>query len=289
VSNPAIQASTTNHIAREHTEVALLSALVTALPEFELNSPELLYAIFDPDCDGTRVSLNSQGSGYLFTPDQADDFADKVIVWGRTVKAMAGAARRHTEAADENSPGIGLDRLTAALPAAVDEAMRKTLPDQYAPELAAAIAQTMTGILTAALCPIWPGLCTDTTPGHYDHHNHDHEVTDKRGGQILDVGFVQLSDERGDSPAFICIGGEDYDPSEVRAKTAELRRLLDQADDMADQVMRMQGAAVQPPAERAFSAALASIDAAFQVSQDIGRTRDALRTFVDMTAAEVRA
>jgi hypothetical protein len=130
---------------------------------------------------------------------------------------------------------VDLDRLTAALPAAVDEAMRKTLPDQYAPELAAAIAQTMAGILTGALCPVWPGVCTDTTPGHYDHHNHEHQVTDKRGETLLDVGFVQLSDdEYGASRPVVCIGGEDFAPEEVRAKTAELRRLLDQADEMAD-------------------------------------------------------
>jgi hypothetical protein len=420
--------------AREHTEhdeAPLMSALVTALPEFELNSPELLYAVFDldPDTDGTRISLNSQGNGQLYTPDQADDFADKVIVWGQTVKAMAAAARKHVEAEDTDGCGINLDTMTAA----VHESMQKAVPDYYTPERAEAFAACMVAELRApsaerrgasplaglsivtalisgvqvpiacpaawctenhtgedtkhledvahtgahvdayvphfqkggaelfayaylaqdpyskrpeeraayirvedgggeeshmtpdqadtfagnltvfagrirtlarvaratdepatesmreAICPVWPTVCTDTTPGHYDHHNHEHKVTDKRGGLILDVGFVQLSDERGDSPAFIHIGGEDFDPSEVRAKTAELRRLLDQADAMADQVMRMQGTAVPPPAERAFSAALESIDAAFEASQDIGRTRDALRTFVDMTAAEVRA
>ncbi|MEU5892550.1 hypothetical protein ABZ835_37775 [Streptomyces sp. NPDC047461] len=41
----------------------------------------------------------------------------------------------------------GLDQLTAALPSAVDEAMRAALPDRYTPELAATIAETMTTLL----------------------------------------------------------------------------------------------------------------------------------------------
>jgi hypothetical protein len=83
-------------------------------------------------------------------------------------------------------------------------------------------------------CPVFPGVCTETAPGHVDHWNHDHETVDKRGERILDVGFVQVSDG---APAVIYIGNEDYAPEEVRAKTAEIRRLLDQADAMADQLL----------------------------------------------------
>lgn len=83
-------------------------------------------------------------------------------------------------------------------------------------------------------CPVFPGLCTETEPGHYDHWNHDHQTVDKRGERILDVGFVQVSDG---APAIIYIGNEDYAPEEVRAKTAEIRALLDEADRMADQLL----------------------------------------------------
>lgn len=86
-------------------------------------------------------------------------------------------------------------------------------------------------------CPVFPGVCTETEPGHYDHSNHDYKVTDQRGETILDVGFVQVSDG---GPAVIYIGGlchEDYAPEEVHVKTAEIRRLLDEADRMADQLL----------------------------------------------------
>src|SRR5688500_2281855 len=86
---------------------------------------------------------------------------------------------------------------------------------------------------TTASCPTFPGLCTETEPGHFDHSNHDHKVTDKQGETILDVGFVQVSDG---GPAIIYIGGlchEDYAPEEVHAKTAEIRALLEEADRMA--------------------------------------------------------
>ncbi|NEC92175.1 hypothetical protein [Streptomyces sp. SID12501] len=89
---------------QQRAEQPPMSAVVTALPEFELNSPELLYAesfVPDPDTGSVEISLNSQGNGQLFTPDQADDFANKVIVWGRTVKAMADAARDHNDDVDE--------------------------------------------------------------------------------------------------------------------------------------------------------------------------------------------
>jgi hypothetical protein len=76
-------------------------------------------------------------------------------------------------------------------------------------------------------------------------------VTNKDGEHILDVGFVQLSDG---GPAAIYIGGmhhEDLRPEEVRAKTSELRRLLDQADEMADKVIAMTAVHAEKSAARA--------------------------------------
>lgn len=95
----------------------------------------------------------------------------------------------------------------------------------------------MNSIHPTATCREYPGLCTETEPGHYDHSNHEHRVRDKQGETILDVGFVQVSDG---GPAIVYIGGlshEDYAPEEVRAKTAEIRALLDEADRMADQLL----------------------------------------------------
>ncbi|QQM42826.1 DUF6907 domain-containing protein [Streptomyces liliifuscus] len=90
----------------------------------------------------------------------------------------------------------------------------------------------------AGMCTVWPGVCADTELGHYDHSNHDHEVLDKSGGRLLDIAFVQFSDERlGASEPVVCIGEEDFAPEEIRPKTAELRRLLDVADALADKVM----------------------------------------------------
>ncbi|MFF5009658.1 DUF6907 domain-containing protein [Streptomyces phaeochromogenes] len=87
------------------------------------------------------------------------------------------------------------------------------------------------------VCPVWPGICTDTEPGHYDHFNHQHSVLDKSGGRLLSVSFIQFSDEElGASEAVVAIGDEDFAPEEIRPKTAELRRLLDAADAMADKV-----------------------------------------------------
>ncbi|MDQ0992199.1 hypothetical protein [Streptomyces sp. V3I7] len=89
-------------------------------------------------------------------------------------------------------------------------------------------------------CPTWPGLCIDTEPGHLDHYNSEHEITDKRGERLFDVTFTQFTDEHGASPAKISIAGmgsEDYDPHEVRQVTAKIRQLLDVADAMADQVL----------------------------------------------------
>ncbi|WP_143674596.1 MULTISPECIES: DUF6907 domain-containing protein [Streptomyces] len=117
-------------------------------------------------------------------------------------------------------------------------------PRAYADELVEGGAREHT---EPAGCPVWPGICTDTTPGHYDHFNHEHHVLDKGGEQLLDIGFVQLSDVDGNSPAMIYIRSEDFAPEEVRPKTTELRRLLDTADALADKVMAVREPA--PPAE----------------------------------------
>lgn len=108
----------------------------------------------------------------------------------------------------------------------------------------------MNAIDPTATCREYPGLCTETEPGHYDHSNHEHRVRDKQGETILDVGFVQVSDG---GPAVIYIGGlahEDYAPEEVHVKTAEIRRLLDEADRMADQLLGRRTPGAEVPGSR---------------------------------------
>lgn len=202
-------------------------------------------------------------------------------------KVVAESSRPHPTAG-EVFPD--LNRLKAELPDIIDQAMRKTAPGQYTPEAAQEVADTMLGMLTGQLCPVWPTLCTDTTPGHLDHFNHDRFVADKHGKRMIDVSFIQFTDDVEQGPVKISIGGmgnEDYAPSEVREATAKIRRLLDEADAMADTVMRIQGEDVPPPSARAFTAAREAIDAAFEASTDHGGTRDALRTYVNMTASEL--
>ncbi|MEH0549242.1 hypothetical protein QA802_41260 [Streptomyces sp. B21-105] len=135
---------------------------------------------------------------------------------------------------------LNLAAVVAALPDAIDQAMRNTLPGMYTPQLAADLAAAMTAELRnpqPADCPVFPGLCTETMPDHHDHSNHEHTVTNKQGEHLLDVGFVQLSDG---GPAIVYIGGmshEDYLPEEVRPATAKLRQLLDEADAIADRLL----------------------------------------------------
>ncbi|WP_381562901.1 hypothetical protein [Streptomyces eurythermus] len=54
-------------------------------------------------------------------------------------------------------------------------------------------------------------------------------------------------------------------------------------------IERKTAAAAAAPSRQAFAAALSAIEAAFKVSQDPARTREALETFVGMLAAEARA
>lgn len=148
--------------------------------------------------------------------------------------APADLAAEHTAALNT----LNFDKVIAALPDAVNQAMQATLPGRYTPELAAQFAQTMAAELRNPTgCPVYPGLCTETEAGHHDHHNHENTVTNKEGEHLLDVGFVQLSDG---GPALVYIGGmnsEDYLPEEVRPVTVRLRALLDEADAIADRLI----------------------------------------------------
>ena len=66
--------------------------------------------------------------------------------------SAAPSARSTISGADQMVDRIhtaSLDKLIAALPAAVDQSMRKALPHRHTPELAAQFAQTMADELRA--------------------------------------------------------------------------------------------------------------------------------------------
>ncbi|WP_261719076.1 hypothetical protein [Streptomyces sp. FZ201] len=71
------------------------------------------------------------------------------------------------------------DWLATVLPAAVDEAMRKTLPGEYTPELAAQIAEGAIARLTGRTpaCPDGIDWCTGDPDSHADPHEHRHVGT----------------------------------------------------------------------------------------------------------------
>lgn len=157
-----------------------------------------------------------------------------------TLDAIPAPAAQHPEN-PVPAEGYDLGRLLAALPAAVDTALKTAVPDQYTPAKVAAIVADLTARLTAQYgpCTIWPGICTQT--GHHDDHINDGiRITSRDGEQLLDVTFTQFSDTEGVSPARISIGScgsEEYAPEDVRAATARIRRLLDEADALADKVL----------------------------------------------------
>ncbi|NEA78038.1 hypothetical protein G3I30_02665 [Actinospica acidiphila] len=86
----------------------------------------------------------------------------------------------------------------------------------------------------AGTCPVYRD-CTETTPGHYDHHSRITVDDDTDGTPILDAGMVGLSGD--DDCAVVYLRNADYtDAASLKAKTAELRRFLDRVDAMADRV-----------------------------------------------------
>ncbi|MFE8944530.1 DUF6907 domain-containing protein [Streptomyces sp. NPDC007856] len=70
------------------------------------------------------------------------------------------------------------------------------------------------------LCPIYPGVCTETGP-HDDHASHLHNA--------VDYGFVHVSDGK----PLLYIGGDEFNPADAAAKAAELRAAAAQIEAMA--------------------------------------------------------
>jgi hypothetical protein len=120
---------------------------------------------------------------------------------GRIPAIVAAAAER---------PDAGA--VTAALPGAVDAALRKVAPEQ---------AQQDT-------CTVWPGLCTETGD-HDDHANHTLAATET--GWPVSVGFVELTPGR---PLLYVDTGmaNDFDPEATPMVAAQLRAAADALEAM---------------------------------------------------------
>ncbi|MGW3134372.1 hypothetical protein [Streptomyces sp. NPDC001139] len=84
-------------------------------------------------------------------------------------------------------------------------------------------------------CPVFRD-CTESEPGHYDHFAHSLKVTEDDGTTpVLTAGMVALSDD--DPHAVVYLRNAEFvDAAAVHAKTAELRRMLDEVDAMATRV-----------------------------------------------------
>ncbi|MGW1605114.1 hypothetical protein [Streptomyces eurythermus] len=81
--------------------------------------------------------------------------------------------------------------------------------------------------------------CTETGP-HFDHCRHNLKVEGSDEYPLLEAGMVALSGA--DTQPVVYISNEEFvDAVSVRAKTAELRKLLDQVDEMADRVFADHG------------------------------------------------
>ncbi|MFH9938552.1 hypothetical protein ACH4OT_04415 [Streptomyces murinus] len=159
-----------------------------------------------------------------------------------TLPAIPALASTHPENIGVEpflAAGVTLDALIVALPSAVDQAMRTTLPSLYSAELAERIAAHMISRLRQehgepSRCPLYRD-CEDTTPGHTDHYFHRLRVTGEDGGTVLDAGMVALSGS--ETGAVVYIRNEEFaDAASVHAKTAELRGFLDQVDALADRL-----------------------------------------------------
>ncbi|MFI5684646.1 hypothetical protein [Streptomyces sp. NPDC051636] len=94
-------------------------------------------------------------------------------------------------------------------------------------------------VVAANACPVFSD-CEDVEPGHYDHYSHSLKVTEDDGvTPVITAGMAALSGEvhAEDHHAVIYVHNAEFtDAASVHAKTAEIRRMLDQVDAMATRV-----------------------------------------------------
>ncbi|MBT2673975.1 hypothetical protein J7E95_24770 [Streptomyces sp. ISL-14] len=207
--------------------------------------------------DGTpavRVDTGQLGNRYGLCASCATAEDNSAAAEAATARAAEQFRANNPDVAREHPAhdDTDLTAVIAALPDAIDQAMRETLPDEYTPELASAIAADMTARLTntpdhaePALCYLYPGLCdridgedgdaVDANGRHFDHGGNT--LTVPSGEMPYDdpeiwAEFVHIS---GGTP-HIGFMGEHLAPDEARLKARQLREFADAMDALADQV-----------------------------------------------------
>lgn len=134
--------------AREHAE-PLMAATIPTLPAFGLPGQELLYAELysAPEGENMLVSLNSQGNGALFTPEQTADYARKVIAWGRDVEAMAERAAAHNARNAPEEPSIYRHAAAVFVTNKIEaEALKTAAPADTLGDVLEGLPETMPGV-----------------------------------------------------------------------------------------------------------------------------------------------
>lgn len=99
---------------------------------------------------------------------------------------------------------------------------------------AKAIAATADRPAENRICPVFRD-CNDPKPGHFDHSGHDAvKVLDERNtSTVLDAGMVAHSGS--DHHMIVYVGVAEFsDLDALKAKTQELRRFLDEVDELGE-------------------------------------------------------
>lgn len=210
-----------------------------------------------------QVAAEENGASLVYQPSESAGNDEEA---GYQPASPSRAIRTYTPVKERNAPmtnsattatapstPTGLDRLTAALPEVVDQALRDTLPHRYTPELAAQIAETTIGILTGTICPVYPGLCTvtdgedrinaDENGRHFDHTGRTITVPSDTRPEDPEIwaAFVHCSA----SVPKIGFMSEDLTTGQAREKAQQLRQFADQMDELADQVEAFRQAEVR--------------------------------------------
>ncbi|MEU3982534.1 hypothetical protein AB0F77_20970 [Streptomyces sp. NPDC026672] len=186
-------------------------------------------------------------AGLMATGIPADRMRETTAPTGRPHPLLTDdEAREHSEHRE-----AGMSALVAALPAAVDTALRKVAPEQYSPETAAQIAADAAARLTSNplpasdVCHVYPGLCDrkDGEDGdqvgadgrHFDHGGSTITVPsgDCPDDPVIWAEFVHVS---GGTPKIGFPGERDLSPQQARVKAQQLHAFADALTTLADQV-----------------------------------------------------
>ncbi|MFE7837473.1 hypothetical protein ACFU53_15970 [Streptomyces sp. NPDC057474] len=241
---------------------------------------------------------------------------------GAPAAFLTDGAREHTEPTEEQTAARafvdhveatkgpqGLDRLHAALPAIVDKAMRDTVPSQYTPALAAAVAEDIFARLMAARanstrCTDGVAWCDGDPVNHTDDDDHRHQGAEHtlNGSYLCDPGTEGIA-------TFYLAKWRDSQPHLVFQGTglwadidlAQVDELIGDAVPWLTQLIAtrrhlsillnpgrtpFEETGEQQTASAGFDLATRAMDVALENTADRAGTLRALRTFLDMAEAE---